>query len=85
MSQLELFAEPLVEVRTVPTVESVRARLESILKPLRAGAVRSPKEIARLSLIVPQMTDWLPPEEASAFRAEFEAVVKRAATANGLS
>lgn len=76
MSQLELFAEPRREVRTVPTVESVRARLESILGSLRDGATAgSPKDRARLRLIVPQMADWLPPAEAEAVRTEFEALI----------
>src|ERR1017187_6760377 len=37
MSQLELFAQPDVAVSTVPTVDSVRARLESLLAVLRVA------------------------------------------------
>jgi len=76
MNQLELFAEPVTEIRTVPTVESVRLRLEAILAPLRAGAgAVSPRDLARWRVIVPQMTNWLPIAEAEALRAEFLALL----------
>jgi hypothetical protein len=77
MSQLELFAQPVSAVSTVPTVESVRARLEAVLAPLRSASELpwSAKETARWKLVVPQMADWLPPEERDAVRAEFEALI----------
>jgi hypothetical protein len=76
MNQLELFAAPVAEVRTVPTVDSVRARLRSMLQSLRdAGTAQSPKTVARWKLIVPQMADWLPPQEADAVRVEFATLV----------
>jgi len=58
-------------------VESVRNRLDAILRSLRTGAgTRSAREIARWRLIIPQMADWLPPEAGDAVRAEFEALFK---------
>ncbi len=70
MNQLELFVEPVAEISTVPTVESVRRRLEAILAPMRAGAF-SDRDLARWRVIVPQMTNWLPTDEAEAARTEF--------------
>jgi hypothetical protein len=77
MNQFDLFAEPVAEVSTVPTVESVRRRLEAILAPLRtdAGAV-SPRDLARWRVVVPQMTNWLPADEAEVVRTEFAALAE---------
>jgi hypothetical protein len=79
MGQLELFAQPALTVSTVPSVESVRARLEAILAPLRTASEPrwSAKETARWKLVVPQMADWLPPDERDAVRAEFARLIQR--------
>ena len=71
--------EPTVVAATVPTVDAVRARLEAVLAQLRAAAEPpwSDKEAARWKLIVPQMADWLPPEEGESVRAEFAALIQR--------
>jgi len=78
MAQLELFAQPAAPVATAPTVESVRARLEAVLAPLRSGSEPSwsARDAARWKLVVPQMADWLPPQEREAVRAEFAALVQ---------
>jgi hypothetical protein len=79
MSQLELFSQPSVAVQAVPTVESVRERIEAVLGRLRGASVMplSAKESARWAVVLPQMTDWLPPEEKAAVCAEFEAHLAR--------
>lgn len=79
MSQLELFAQSSVAVSAVPTAESVRARLEAVLALLRVASELpwSPREAARWKVIVPQMVDWLPPEEQEAVRMEFAVHVQR--------
>ena len=80
MDQLELFEQPAaVSAPVVPTVESVRRRIEAVLAPLRAaGPVPwSAKETARWRLVIPQMADWLPAEERAAVRAEFARLIDR--------
>jgi hypothetical protein len=59
--------------------DKVRARLHKILAEARAAEV-VPWENARTSLyrtIFPQMTRWLPDEEAAQLRFEFEAEMER--------
>jgi hypothetical protein len=65
-----------------PDLGKVRARLEKILGEAR-GARTMPWNAGRLSLyrtIVPQMTLWLPEEEAARLRAEFAAELERLTT-----
>ena len=85
MSQLELFAQPDVAVSAVPTIDSVRARLESLLATLRAASVLpwSGKETAKWKLVVPQMADWLPADEQRSVRVEFAALVERLEISTG--
>jgi hypothetical protein len=62
-----------------PDPDKVRARLHKILGEARAAS-RLPWEPARLSLyrtIVPQLTLWLPDNEAAQLRLEFEAELER--------
>lgn len=79
MSQLMLFEELTAPVSTVPSVEAVRARLQSVLETLRSAPTLpwSAKEAARWKLVVPQMADWLPADEQEAVRAEFATLVHR--------
>jgi hypothetical protein len=59
--------------------DKVRARLHKILAEARAAEVL-PWEGARVSLyrtIFPQMTRWLPDEEAAQLRLAFEAEMER--------
>ena len=78
MRQPDLFAEP-TSPRWQPDPEKVRARLRRILDEARA-AETMPWEPATLSLyrtIFPDMTRWLPTEEAARWRAEFETELVR--------
>ncbi len=62
-----------------PNPDKVRARLHKILAEARA-AQTSPWEAARVSLyrtIFPQMTLWLPANEAAQLRFEFETEMAR--------
>jgi hypothetical protein len=66
-----------------PNPDKVRARLHKILAEARA-AQTSPWEPARVSLyrtIFPQMTIWLPEDEAAQLRFEFETEMARLETA----
>ncbi len=65
-----------------PNPDKVRARLHKILAEARA-AQTSPWEPARVSLyrtIFPQMTLWLPEDEAAQLRFEFETEMARLET-----
>jgi hypothetical protein len=81
-SQSDLFgAEATPAYR--PNPDKVRARLRKILAEARA-AQTSPWEPARVSLyrtIFPQMTLWLPEDEAAQLRFEFETELARLETA----
>ncbi len=78
MQQADLFAEP-VPPRWRPDPDKVRARLRRILDEARA-AETLPWEPAILSLyrtIFPDMTRWLPDDEAARWRAAFSAELAR--------
>jgi hypothetical protein len=77
-SQSDLFgAEPVPAYR--PDPEKVRARLHKILAEARAART-FPWEPTRVSLyrtIFPQMTNWLPDDEAAQLRVDFESEMAR--------
>lgn len=78
MEQLNLFAAAPAPAWH-PDPDKVRARLSRILAEARAAEVM-PWEPARLSLyrtIVPDMTRWLPDDEAARWRAEFDVELER--------
>jgi hypothetical protein len=81
-SQSDLFgAEAAPAYR--PNADKVRARLHKILAEARA-AQTLPWEPTRVSLyrtIFPQMTLWLPEDEAAQLRFEFETEMARLETA----
>jgi hypothetical protein len=76
--QASLFGEqPTPAYR--PDPDKVRARLHKILAEARA-AEKFPWGPGRVSLyrtIFPQMTNWLPEDEGTQLRFEFEAELKR--------
>ncbi len=80
MDQPDLFGAQAPERATYrPDPDKVRARLERILGQARA-ADALPWERSQASLyktIVPDMTRWLPDDEAAAWRGEFEAQMAR--------
>jgi DNA methylase len=68
---------PTPEYRADP--DSVRAELYKILAEARAAQRLpwEPKTVLLYRTIFPQMTNWLPDEEAAQLRFEFEAEIKR--------
>jgi hypothetical protein len=86
MNQLDMFAgEATGEPQAYrPDPDKVRSRLRRILGQARAAATM-PWEPTRVSLyrtIVPQMTEWLPAEEAARWRADFDAEMVRLEAVN---
>lgn len=79
MSQLELFIQPVVAQPTTPSVESVRQRLEALLASLREAQVMplTARELAYWTVVTPQMSNWLPPEEKTAVCEAFNAHLAR--------
>jgi hypothetical protein len=77
-TQTDLFgADPVPAYR--PDPDKVRSRLHKILAEARA-AQKFPWEPTTISLyrtIVPQMTRWLPEDEAAQLRFEFETEMAR--------
>jgi hypothetical protein len=77
-AQGELFEAP-AEPAYRPNLDKVRARLEKLLAEARA-VERMPWEPSQLSLyrrIFPQMTLWLPEDEALQYRLAFDAEMER--------
>lgn len=81
MDQHDLFAEA-PEPAWRPDPEKVRSRLHRILSEIRASETL-PLDAARLSLyraIFPDMTRWLPIDEAEALQNAFNAELARLCT-----
>lgn len=76
MPQLEMFAPPVPKRPEMPTAESVRPRLEAVLRQLRDGSASQwpESERRRWSVVFPQMCEWLPEAEREAKRKEFSAL-----------
>src|SRR3954462_7524016 len=76
--QADLFGGPEVHAYQ-PDPDKVRSRLQKILAEARA-AKKLPWEPTTVSLyrtIFPQMTNWLPVDEAAQLRFDFDAEMKR--------
>jgi hypothetical protein len=73
MSQLEMFAPHAQRKGATPTAESIRPRLEMVLRQLRDGsaALWPQSERRRWEVVFPQMCEWLPEGERELKRAEF--------------
>ncbi len=77
-TQPDLFgAEPTPAYR--PDPDKVRVRLHKILAEARAAQTLpwGPTRVSLYRTIVPQMTSWLPEEEAAQLRFEFETELAR--------
>lgn len=77
-AQPDLFGAPAAPAYR-PDLDKVRSRLHKILAEARA-AQKLPWERTTVSLyrtIFPQMSLWLPEDEAAQFRLEFEAEMTR--------
>lgn len=64
-----------------PNLDKVRARLQKILSEIRTGEglTREPSTLSLYRTIFPQMALFLPEEEGSRLRLEFEAEMARLA------
>ena len=73
MSQLDMFAPPAQRKPELPTADSVRPRLDAVLRQLQDGSASkwSEAERRRWSVVFPQMCEWLPEGERELKRAEF--------------
>lgn len=60
-----------------PKPEHVRARLHDMLARLRAGEPMPHTTIRLWRMIFPQMTNWLPAEEAGQLKAEFTTALQQ--------
>ena len=74
MNQLEMFAPQKQRQAALPTAESVRPRLETVLRQLRDGSSTkwSEAERRRWTVVFPQMSEWLPTEERTSMNEEFK-------------
>ena len=70
--QPDLFGPP-PRPNYAPTLEKVRAEVGRVLNTARAAKVMpwTPKEVAYWKTVFPQMTRWLPEEEAVQARLDF--------------
>jgi hypothetical protein len=79
-AQGELFEAPAKPAYR-PNPDKVRARLEKLLGEARAAQAMpwEPSQFSLYRLIFPQMTLWLPDDEALQYRLAFEAEMERLA------
>lgn len=85
-AQASLFGQgegrmPAPQQKTLPDPQEVRARLRALLEKARsADKIPWPEREARMwQTVFPQMTNWLPEEEAAQLKLEFAAEMKRLA------
>ena len=60
-----------------PDIDSVRAELRDILEEARAAQSLPHAQLSLYRTIFPQMTNWLPEDEAAQLRFEFETELER--------
>ncbi|HEY2247502.1 MAG TPA: hypothetical protein VGH70_08685 [Bradyrhizobium sp.] len=77
--QSDLLGEDVPTPEYRPDPDAVHAELHKILAEARAAEKLTwePKTVLLYRTIFPQMTNWLPDEEAAQLRFEFEAEMKR--------
>jgi hypothetical protein len=76
-TQAELFDEGAETPTFRPDMDSVRSELQRILAETRAADSLPRAQLALYQTIFPQMTLWLPEDEAAQLRFEFEAEMER--------
>jgi hypothetical protein len=76
-AQPELFDEERETPTFSPSIDSVRAHLQRILAETKAAQSLPRNRVSLYRTIFPQMTLWLPEEEAAQLRFEFEAEMER--------
>jgi hypothetical protein len=80
--QDDLFDRPRVSERSMP--EDARERMQEILRQARSASTLpwDDRTTAIYEVIFPQMSKWLPPEEAAELLSEFKAEVARLKNTN---
>jgi hypothetical protein len=84
-SQPDLFASqpdllvPAAKASYAPSLATVRSELGKVLEKARIAKDMpwTTKEVAFWKTVFPQMTNWLPAEEAECMRAAFRAEIER--------
>ena len=76
-SQSGLFDEERETPTYRPSIDSVRAHLQLILAETRAAQSLPRTQASLYRTIFPQMTLWLPEEEAAQLRLEFDKEMER--------
>ena len=76
--QIDLFGVPAA-VDYSPDPAKVRAQLQGIIAEVRSATILpwEPRRLALYRTIVPQMSLWLPEEEAAQLRLDFETEISR--------
>ena len=76
--QADLFGAP-PRPSYAPSLELVRAEVNTVLETARSAKVMpwKPKDVAFWKIVFPQMTNWLPDEEAAQLRFEFMEELRR--------
>lgn len=81
MSQYEMFQGSEQRGRKVerPSADTIRPRLDKLLNELRIADEMpwTANELRKWQTIVPQMSNWLPEEEAKSVVSDFEAEIMR--------
>ncbi len=77
-TQADMFGAPPPQ-SYAPTVEQARSEILKVLDQARSATVMPwPREKVRYwKTVFPQMTNWLPAEEAAQLRFEFEEQIRR--------
>lgn len=77
-TQTDLFGAPAPQ-SYAPSIEVVRAEVNKVLEIARTANVLpwKPKEVAYWKTVFPQMTNWLPEEEAAQLRFAFMEELRR--------
>ena len=78
-TQPDLFGAAAPQASTIPSPESIRSRVEAVLTVLRTADEMpwTAAEIRSWSLVIPQMSNWLPETERDSVRAEFATQMSR--------
>lgn len=79
MTQFELFQRSERATSATPSVDKVRARIDAVLAQLESADALpwTESELQHWSVVLPQMTNWLPPEEAEIARSRFHTELGR--------
>lgn len=81
MSQFDLFARKaeIAPNPYTPEPDNIRVRLELMLAEVRAADAMpwEPSKARMYQNIFPQMTNWLPDDEAERLKAEFQREIER--------